>query len=209
VEILQCLVDSDNLVRVAEKWELHGEVETLPVPDTIHSVIMSRIDRLESGAKQTLQCASVIGDLFEPKLLKSLCDDTDLERHLAQLQNFDFISDSQKPNLEYSFKHALIRDVATSSLLPEKKREYHQKIGEAIERFYPDRIDEYYELLAHHYESSAKVQKALEYLIKAGDKSKALYANQQAIDYYTRAMALIKSLPEERIEQKSPQEIPL
>ena len=239
VEILQCLVDSDNLVRVEEKWELRGEVETLQVPDTIHSVIMSRIDRLESGAKQTLQCASVIGDTFEHKLLKSLCDDTDLERHLAQLKNFDFISmgseantearaytvlrESEAPaeplpnssagaspslvkgaweDYEYSFKHALIRDVAISSLLPEKKREYHQKIGEAIERFYPDRIDEYYELLAHHYESSANVQKALEYLIKAGDKSKALYANQQAIDYYTRAMALIKQLPEERTEQK-------
>jgi predicted ATPase len=101
VEILQCLVNSDNLVRGEGKWELRGEVETLQVPDTIHSVIMSRIDRLESGAKQILQYASVIGDVFDGKLLKFLCDDTDLEGHLAQLQNFDFISDSQKPNLAY------------------------------------------------------------------------------------------------------------
>ena len=211
VEILQCLVDSDNLVRVEEKWELRGEVETLQVPDTIHTVIMSRIDRLEAGSKQTLQCASVIGDVFDGKLLKALCDDADLERHLAQLKYFDFISDlsvrgmqasSKKQTLEYRFKHALIRDVAMSSLLEENKRKYHQKIGEAIERFYQKRIDEYYELLAHHYESSADFQKALHYLIKAGDKSKALYANQQAIDYYTRAMALIKSFQEERTEPK-------
>ncbi|MBM3240322.1 sigma-70 family RNA polymerase sigma factor [Candidatus Poribacteria bacterium] len=247
-EILKSLVDSGKLVRVEEmslrakrsnQWELFGEVEAIEVPDTIHSVIMSRIDRLETGAKQTLQCASVIGDTFEHKLLKSLCDDTDLERHLAQLKNFDFISmgsevlrESEAPaepllskgsagaspsrvkgassalvkgawrDYEYSFKHALVRDVAISSLLPEKKREYHQKIGEAIERFYPDRIDEYYELLAHHYESSTDFPKALEYLIKAGDKSKALYSNQQAIDYYTKAMALIKQLPEERTEQE-------
>jgi len=192
-EMLRALVDTGQLVQLEDKWEFRGELETLEIPDTIHSVIMSRIDRLEVETKQTLMCAAVIGNVFDQKLLTSVCDNIDLEYHLNQLSNYDFIYGS-KPTSEYRFKHALIRDVAMISLLPEIKREYHQKLGEAIESIYPDNLDEYYELLAHHYKNSSDFQKAFTYLQKAGDKSKRLYANEDALRYYTDALAASENL---------------
>ncbi len=54
------------------------------------------------------------------------------------------------PEPEYTFKHALTHDVAYGSLLQERRRELHGRIFQAIERRYPDRLDEYAERLAHH-----------------------------------------------------------
>jgi len=192
-EMFRALVDSEQLVQLEDRWQFRGDLETPEIPDAIHSVIMSRIDRLEMETKQTLLCASVIGDVFDQRLLKSVCGDMDFEYHLNQLNNHDFIY-SQKSTSAYRFKHALIRDVAMTSLLEENKREYHQKLGEAIESIYPDSLDEYYELLAHHYKNSGDSQKAFTYLQKAGDKSKGLYANEDALRYYTDALDAIENL---------------
>jgi len=65
---------------------------------------------------------------------------------------------------------------------------FHYTVGEGFEEFYADKIEEYYEELAYHYSRSDDKEKALHYLVKAGDKSKAAYANKRAIEYYNQAL---------------------
>ncbi|NIQ11403.1 MAG: hypothetical protein GWO23_17850, partial [Gammaproteobacteria bacterium] len=55
------------------------------------------------------------------------------------------------PQSTYIFKHALTQEVAYDSLLLKRRKEIHEKIGKVIEALYPDRLEEYYELLAYHY----------------------------------------------------------
>jgi len=52
-----------------------------------------------------------------------------------------------------------------------ERREIHGRSAQAIEELYADRLEEHYELLAHHYERSGNAEKAVHYLILSGEKS--------------------------------------
>jgi predicted ATPase len=103
------------------------------------------------------------------------------------------------PELSYMFKHALIHDVAYATLLAERRRTLHRLVGAAIEELYADRLAEHYETLAHHFFEGQDWEKALDYLERAGDKAAAAYANQDALDFYARAMNVWKQVGDERV----------
>jgi tetratricopeptide (TPR) repeat protein len=86
--------------------------------------------------------------------------------------------------------------VSYDSLLLKRRKEIHGKIGEVIESLYPDRLEEYHELLAYHYERSANADKALQYLDLANQKAAKLNAMEEAKAYFDEAMALLDALPE-------------
>src|SRR2546422_7757110 len=94
------------------------------------------------------------------------------------------------------FKHALTHDVAYNSLLVQRRKELHRLIAMAIEELYAERLPESYEMLAYHYERGEVWEKALEYLVKAGQKGQQAYANQEAREYYNRGLDVCERLGE-------------
>ena len=92
------------------------------------------------------------------------------------------------------FKHALTHDVAYNSLLVQRRRELHRTIALAIEELYADRLAEHYEVLAHHFSKAEDWARALEYLLKAGDKSMKSFSNREAISLYAQALEVAKNL---------------
>ena len=201
-ELIRSLIDMELIYHEGDRWKAGKEIENIDVPDTIQSVLLSRVDRLNAETKYVLQCASVIGRLFRYRLLDHIArHERDLEAHLTELESKDLINAERTvPELEYAFKHALTQEATYQSILERKRKEFHLQVAQGIEKLYQGRLEEYYEELAEHYSKSDE-EKALEYLIKAGDKSKGIYANQQAIDYYTRAMDIANQFPE-KTEQK-------
>jgi tetratricopeptide (TPR) repeat protein/regulation of enolase protein 1 (concanavalin A-like superfamily) len=114
-----------------------------------------------------------------------------LDRYLWQLEERDLVYEERAvPELEYSFWHVLTQETAYNTILSRRRREFHRKVAEGYEALYASRIDEYYEELAYHYSRSDDSQKALHYLVKAGDKSKEAFANEEAIEYYNQALKL-------------------
>jgi tetratricopeptide (TPR) repeat protein len=108
----------------------------------------------------------------------------------------EFIYEKQLfPELEYIFKHALTQEVAYNTLLGKRKREIHQKIGEAIESLYSERLEEHYELLAYHYVRSENKVKAVEYLDLANRKAAKTNALEEAKAYFDQGMQLLDELP--------------
>jgi tetratricopeptide (TPR) repeat protein len=98
------------------------------------------------------------------------------------------------PHARYLFKHALIQDAAYNSLLLQRRKEIHRAVGQAIEDLYAERLSEYQEELAYHYERGEVWEKALEYLVKAGQQLQQVYANQEALVHYNRALAICERL---------------
>src|SRR4029079_1655727 len=92
------------------------------------------------------------------------------------------------PERVHTFRHALIQEVAYQSMLYARRRELHGRIGDYLERRYAGDLDDYYGLLAHHYRLSDRRDKAIEYLLKAGQAARAMYANEEAIQYYGWAL---------------------
>jgi tetratricopeptide (TPR) repeat protein len=197
-EVLKSLLEVRALRQRDGRYVLTKPIVELYVPDTIQDVIMARIDRLEEVPKRALQLASVIGREFTVRLLERISDvQAHLERFLQQLKVLEFIYErSFSPELAYMFKHALTHDVAYNSLLMQRRKELHRLVAIAIEELYAERLPESYEMLAYHYERGEVWEKALEYLVKAGQKAQQAYANQEACEHYSRALDMCERLGE-------------
>jgi ABC-type oligopeptide transport system substrate-binding subunit/class 3 adenylate cyclase len=113
----------------------------------------------------------------------------EIDRHLVILQRADLVREKAvRPELEYIFKHSLAQEAAYHSLLLERRREFHRRAGEALERLFADRQEEFYGLLAHHFDRAEQVEKAVHYLVAAGDKARLEDALPEAARFYRRAV---------------------
>jgi predicted ATPase/class 3 adenylate cyclase len=190
-EVVKSLQEAEAIRRAGDRYVLARPAHEIVVPDTIQDVLMARVDRLPEAAKRTLQMASVIGRDFSRRLLDRLSDAGErTENLLGQLKAVELIYEKAVlPELSYTFKHALTHEVAYGSLLIQRRKELHGRIGLAIEELYGDRLTEQYEVLAYHFEKSEAWVKALEYLLKAADKAVKTFATREAIALYEQAEA--------------------
>ncbi|MBM3839122.1 MAG: zinc-ribbon domain-containing protein [Verrucomicrobia bacterium] len=195
-EVIKSLLELGALQRHNGHYVATRPVSDIHVPDTIQDVIAARIDRLEESAKQALQLAAVIGREFTVSLLGRISDLKDqLGKLLQDLKVLELIYErSLFPELAYMFKHALTQDVAYNTLLIQRRKDLHRLVAMAIEELYAERLAEFYEMLAYHYEKGEVWDKALGFLVKAGQKALQGYANQDALAYFDRALAVSKQL---------------
>jgi predicted ATPase len=208
-EFTHSLLENGSIRKQDHQYTLTKKPSEISVPDTIQGVIAARMDRLEENLKRTLQVASVIGRDFAFRILQLLLGmREELKAHLLKLQGLEFIYEkSLFPELEYLFKHALTQEVAYQSLLLKRRKEIHGRIGRAIEELYVERIEEFYEVLAYHYEKAGVTERAVKYLHLAGQRAVQLSANEEAIAYLSRALELLQTLPESR--ERDEQELTL
>jgi class 3 adenylate cyclase/tetratricopeptide (TPR) repeat protein len=171
---------------------------SISMPDTIQGVLQARIDRLADAPKRVLQTASVIGREVPLKLLRAVWQaPSSLDVHLLELKRLEFLYEkSFVGERAYVFKHALTQEVAHETLLSTVKQGLHEATGSALESLYADKLEEYYERLAHHYCQSANKEKALEYLGLANRKAAKANAMQEAMVYFHQASSLLDSLPD-------------
>jgi class 3 adenylate cyclase/tetratricopeptide (TPR) repeat protein len=199
-ELTQNLVENGSITKEEGRYLLSLNPTDIQVPATIQGIIAARLDRLEGNLKKIMQMASVIGREFAVRILQSVAAmKEDLKSSLLNLQDLEFIYEKNLfPELEYIFKHALTRDVAYNSLLIKKRKETHERVGQAIEAIYKDRLEEFYEMLAYHYSLSENSQKAYAYLKLSGDKAVRSYAHLEAIRFYQEALKVLDAQPESK-----------
>ena len=194
-EIVRDLVDRGDLVKSGDRYIGNRPLHQLEIPDTVQGVLAARMDRLSEDLKQTMQVASVIGRDFAFRILKSIMElGEELRGRLTSLVGLEILYEKTLyPELEYIFKHALTQEVAYESLLKKRRQEIHCRIAQTIEELYADRLPEHYELLAYHYARSGQVEKAIEYLLLAGEKSNQSMAAQAACGFFRHALELVES----------------
>ena len=196
-EIIRSLIEQGALVRTNQHWEATAQVVNVTIPDTLHGVLLARIDRLEEDVRRTLQLAAVIGRSFLYRLLEVIAEaERQLDAHLSQLQRADLVREkTRRPELEYIFKHSLTQEAAYNSLLIERRREFHRKVGEALEQLFADRRDEFYGMLAHHFAAAGEREKAIAYSQRAARRAQEVFAYDEAVQHLQTALGLIQ--PEE------------
>jgi len=195
-EIIRSLIDNRAIVQdeLTGRWQATRDVADIAIPDTLHGVLMARIDQLQKETKRVLQLAAVIGRIFPYRVLAAIArEEHELDEHLLTLQREEMIRQrAGGAELEYIFKHHLTQEAAYDSLLKKERRVFHRQVAEALERLFPERIEEQLGLLAHHWERAEEPEKAMEYLLHAGDQARQAYAHEEAIDYYRRALVFLK-----------------
>ncbi|MBC2713831.1 MAG: AAA family ATPase [Desulfobacteraceae bacterium] len=169
------------------------------IPTTIQDVIMSRVDRLPERSKEILQYGSVIEREFSYELLKHVMALSEQEL----LANIDILKESELlyergifPESTYIFKHALTREVIYDSILTKRKKELHEKIGNAIESLYKGSIAEYYGVLVEHFVQSENYEKSIEYSKMAGRSAQKRSAFKDAISYAKKSVYSLERLPQ-------------
>jgi class 3 adenylate cyclase/predicted ATPase len=169
----------------------------LAVPASLQASLMSRLDRL-GPAKNVAQIGAAIGRQFPHMLLAALVRkpkaelDSDLDRLIAAGLLFRH---GTPPHANYLFKHALVQDVAYSTLLREPRRALHARIAKTLESQFPEIAESQPELLARHYTKADLIEKSARLWGKAGQRSQERSALAEAAEQLSQALAQIATLP--------------
>ncbi|MDH7499179.1 MAG: AAA family ATPase, partial [candidate division NC10 bacterium] len=203
-ELVNSLIESEILVRDDGSWRLTRSMRGSEISSTIQGVIAGRLDRLEKESKRILQEASVIGRTFLYQILSRITElKQQIDRCLRSLEHLDLIrTKALQPDLEYVFKHALTQEVVYNGLLKKERRELHERIGSVMEQLFPNRLGELCEVLAYHFKEGQSMAKAVDYLIRSGEKSLKRYAVEESHQYYREAYELLRAQPEKSREEK-------
>ena len=192
-EIVNSLIETDVLVHEAGGWVLRRRIEELALPSTIRGLIAARIDGLDPTRRRVLREVSVVGREFLYRLVRSVSTEPDdLDRSLGVLSAADLIREkSADPELEYVFKHGLTQEVAYEGLLRRDRQQLHERVGRAIESQLGDRVDEFVETLAYHFQRSGQVVDAVGYLRRAGRRALERYSMVECHNHYRAAYQLL------------------
>ena len=159
---------------------------------------MARLDRLGS-AKTVAQYGAVIGRQFSYDLLHAVArhDDVTLQHELGRLVESELLYQRGLPPAAiYTFKHALIQDVAYQSLLKSTRQRYHQAIAQALVERFPETTATQPELLAHHYTEAGLNEQAVLYWSRAGERAHMRSADLEAISHLRKGLDAFATLPD-------------
>lgn len=192
-EVVNALVETGVLEHRAKGWILTRPLDEAGVPSTIRGVIAARIDRLDESRRRLLRHAAVVGREFMVTIIALVSEDAgDVTPGLRQLQAADLIRERRLlPELEYMFKHALTQDVAYDGLLKSERQALHARTARAMEHVFANRIPEFVETLAYHYQRGGVTDKAIHFLTLAGRKCVARYALAEAENHFRQAYELL------------------
>ena len=175
--------------------EDRGAIEKLRLPDSLQSLVLSRIDTVAEGPRRTMKVASVIGRVFRAPVLPGAYPELgsldDVRGDLEVLHTADLVGLEREQDLEYLFKHVVTQEVAYGSMPFSMRTMLHRRVGAYLEAAEPDRIEQNLDLLAHHYSLGDDEAKKVEFLGRAADAARDAFANAAAIDYYTRLTPLL------------------
>jgi class 3 adenylate cyclase/tetratricopeptide (TPR) repeat protein len=197
-ELITALFDEGVLVKNGIV-QLTRAPSQLKIPSTVQGILAARMDRLRREEKELLQTLAVIGMKFSFSLVRGVFQQPRerLDRLLNCLQTAEFIYEQPATaDVEYVFKHPLTQEVAYKSLLLERRKLLHGRVGAAIEGSFAQSIDDHLSELAHHYSCSSNAEKAVEYLERAGNQLAIGGAFKQAEIHYQQAISCLRLMPD-------------
>jgi adenylate cyclase len=210
-EIVRSLLGKGYLVRHGEGWQCAASCEDVEAPITLQGLLLSRIDRTPANDRRLLQEAAVLGAEFDGGLLRSVATRTEgSQAALERLVETDLIQElgDDGEHRRYRFKHALVHEVVYQNILVSRRTELHERVARFLETTFgtrPERLDDL-EALAHHWSLSSVKTKGAEYLVAAGDRARAVYANTDAIHHYERALRTLADCSDAAVQARTVRE---
>lgn len=195
-EVIRSLMNDGLLVQREDgRWQFSDTITSITVPDTLEGVLLARLDRLEELCRFTVQVASVVGRSFPYDVLTHTAEtiyNLPVNEYLSELQIVEIIREAQRnPEVVYAFIHSLMQEVSYGTLAASARREYHRLIAQYLEDSRTHgwgRTESLLPLIAHHAYEGSDWPRALKYQMKAGQQAQQLFANQEALDHYRKAL---------------------
>ena len=193
-EVLRSLVEEGAVYPVEKGWGVKY-LSDVHVPRGIKELLGKRLECLDEESCHVLSAAAVIGREFSFPVLREVTG-------LDENRLIDMVDRCLQARLVvarhilgeevYAFADTQLRDVLYEDISPVRRRRQHMKVGEAVEKVYAKKIDDYVEALAYHFLEGNDLSKAVDYAQKAGDKAARLFAWDQARRYYETVLKLME-----------------
>jgi DNA-binding SARP family transcriptional activator len=212
VELLRGMQERGELAQDVEGRWVEGPAlgwETLPA--RVEAVVAERIGRLPDPLRDLLTVASIEGETFTAEVLaqvtaageretvRSLSETLDRRHRLVSARGVERIG--RRHLSRYRFRHILYQRYLYGSLDPAERMYLHRAVGLALEMLYGEGVEEVSAIepgavqLARHFEAAGITEKAIDYNRQAAERAQRLYANEEAIETYERALALLEDAP--------------
>lgn len=197
-EVIRVLIERGALMQTQAGWVATPLCETVSVPDTVHGVLMARLDALPDETKWVVQQASVIGRIFLYRVLLQIAEnDPSIDADLTHLAREELIRERTRlPETEFMFRHALTQEVAYQSLLSPRRRDLHRRVGEAMAAIFSARLGEVQGIIGEHFFKGEAWAQAVDHLAAAGDAAARFFAFAEASVYFTQALTALSNLAE-------------
>lgn len=203
VELLRDMQEHGDLERDADGcWSEATSLDWDALPPRVEGVIEERIGRLEKELQETLTVGSVEGVEFtaeviarvrtvdERSLVRRLSNELDRQHQLVISQGIRRVG--VQPLSAYCFRHSLFQKYLYHKLDAAERSYLHRDVGNALVALYGEEAEEISVRLAWHFQEAALVEKSVAYLRQAGEQACRRYANEEAITYFRRALALLE-----------------
>jgi DNA-binding SARP family transcriptional activator/predicted ATPase len=218
VELLRGMEERGDLIQDDRgRWVEGPALEWDRLPPRVEGAIGQRIGRLDDGWRQALRAASVQGEVFSAEVLarvqgaderetvRRLSGELSKAHRLVRAESLDRLGSRSLSH--YRFGHFLFQKYLYGGLDAVERARLHQATGEALEELYGTRAGEVAVQLARHFEEAGLAERAVEHLSHAGAEAVRVSANQEAIELYNRALALLGTLP--KTPQRAERELAL
>jgi len=207
-ELVRVLIEDGIIVPGETAWQLRPrELTRLRVPATLTGVLQARLDRLPELERLALQQAAVVGDEFWDSAVQQInsasrnpFDRAQVAAALQSLERRDMIYRAPSPvfgdSQAYLFKHAVLREVAYESVLLRDRPAYHLQAARWLEAHSDDRLAEYAAPIGQHHERAGQPAEAARLYEMAARRAAEQYKPGAAVEYYRKALELVKELPQ-------------
>ncbi len=203
-EVIKSLKEEEVIYREENKWRIK-EVSRIEFPETIKSVIKTRIARLDDECQNVLTTASFVGKDFIFEALRGVTgvEDDKLLEIMEKMLKTGLVKERLIRGEEvYSFADVIVRDVVHEEVSLLRHKRLHGVVGCALEKVYAKNIDEHLGELAYHFLESGDKEKALDYFLKAGEKAQKVYAHDESFSYLQHALGLLEE-KQNNLEQRA------
>jgi class 3 adenylate cyclase/tetratricopeptide (TPR) repeat protein len=194
-ELIKMLIDQGVIQPEPEKWRIDARrLVEVRVPATLTGIIQARLDRLERWERIVLQRASVAGREFWSEAIERMGEEPkeSVDEALESLRGKELVyrheSSQFEGNAEFTFKHALLRDVTYESVLRRDRVVWHRAVAEWLVERSGEEGDRFAAVIADHFERAGMPGLAAEWYGRAARHEHAAYAHETAIEYYRRAI---------------------
>ncbi|MGC1376381.1 MAG: tetratricopeptide repeat protein, partial [Anaerolineales bacterium] len=202
-ELIKMLIDGKVIQPGEETWKVDmTRLDAVSIPPTLSGVLQARLDRLDNAERLALQRASIVGRVFWNTAVEAISPELQpeperLQASLAVLRAKELIFASPVSTFsgaqEYSFKHALLRDVIYETVLKRQRAQYHARVAEWFSVASGERRAEYLPTIADHFEKAGENARAASALTEAGEQALGVSAFNDALGLFQRALSLLPS----------------
>jgi class 3 adenylate cyclase/predicted ATPase len=197
-ELTKAVLESGLLVEEGEGYGLAGPLPPLAIPATLQDSLRARLDRLDA-VRDVAQVGAAIGRSFSHPMVAAVSGlaEVPLGAALARLIDAELLYQSgEAPDAVYTFKHALVQDAAYDSMLRSRRQVLHARIVQVIEVRFPELAESECDVLAEHCARADLAEKAIDYWLRAGQRSLRRSHMAEAVMQFRAALTALAARPE-------------